>query len=155
MHAYLNTPNVVGVVDIHSYSQLLLRPFGWGNVVDPAERKYREVANQLVNDLARTRGSKYVSQRSIDLYQAQGIAPDWWSGAGQAKRQNGIDRLETTRPYCFTIELSPKDDDELGDNGFILPPKDIKAVGEDVWPMIVHFAEISLTQPLALHTKTA
>ncbi|KAI9594034.1 hypothetical protein BDF19DRAFT_424068 [Syncephalis fuscata] len=148
IRAYLNTPNVIGVVDIHSYSQLLLRPFGWSNVVDPADRQYREVADELVKDLARTHGTRYTSERAIDLYPAKGIATDWWAGAGQQRRQLDISRSNTARPYAFTIELSPKDDEDLGDSGFILPPKAIKTVGEDVWPMILHLAEIGLTKPL-------
>ncbi|RKP26153.1 hypothetical protein SYNPS1DRAFT_14601 [Syncephalis pseudoplumigaleata] len=148
MQAYLKTPNVVAVVDIHSYSQLLLRPFGWGRTLDAGERQYREVADQLVKDLALARGSRYTSEHAVDLYQAKGIAIDWWAGAGQQKRQADSARAGSTRPYAFTLELSPKDDEELGDSGFVLPPSAIRKVGEDVWPMILHLAEIGLTQPL-------
>ncbi|KAI8057353.1 hypothetical protein BDF22DRAFT_616703, partial [Syncephalis plumigaleata] len=150
MHSYLNTPNVVAVVDIHSYSQLLLRPFGWSKTPDANERQYRTVSNQLVKDLALTHGTRYISERAIDLYKAEGIATDWWAGVGQQQRhQREVTRSSVIRPYAFTIELSPSDDDEdLGENGFILPPSAIRRVGEDVWPMILHLAEIGLTQPL-------
>ncbi|RKP08356.1 hypothetical protein THASP1DRAFT_7852, partial [Thamnocephalis sphaerospora] len=119
MRAYLNTPNVVSVLDMHAYSQLLLRPYGWDDLRDPEEQQYVRLSDELASTIEQRRGSHYVSQRSYDLYPAAGIASDC-----------DVDRQQ--RPYSLTIELSPADTDVQGNAGFILPPEEIRQVGEDI-----------------------
>lgn len=114
-----------GVVTYHSYSQLLLYPWGYTNgpIVDPADR------NQMVNLAKRMRqligavhGQTYTVQQASQLYPTAGDTTDWTYGV------YGIP--------SFTVELRPRTQAE---GGFILPAAQIGPTWEENRPAALEF----------------
>lgn len=85
-----NHPNIRIMLSYHTFSELILYP--WGGKNDPVggedERIFKKMAKQMAE------WTKYKPQQSSDLYVASGDTCDWAYG------EHGI--------YCFTFELSPK-----------------------------------------------
>ncbi|RKP09226.1 hypothetical protein THASP1DRAFT_5631, partial [Thamnocephalis sphaerospora] len=134
--AYVKEPNVVGAIDLHSYSQLVLRPYGWTTSSPPDEANLSRVGQQIASDIRSQSGKTYISQHSADLYLASGNVVDWWYGAAvDAKKKAGI---PAPRPYAYCIELRPSDDDS---QGFVLPPSEIIPTGQEIYAATLHFAE--------------
>ncbi|RKP09378.1 hypothetical protein THASP1DRAFT_22773 [Thamnocephalis sphaerospora] len=105
MAAYIKEPNVVGAIDFHAYSQLILSPYGWTNAASPDDAAYERIGQQIADDIYRQSGKNYTFQRSISLYPTSGTVSDWWYGpAVEAKIKAGI---PGPRPYSFAMELRP------------------------------------------------
>jgi murein tripeptide amidase MpaA len=112
-----------GAIDYHSYSQLILRPWGW-TTTPPSN----DAAQKLVGDTIRARilavnNVAYTSQPTNQLYIASGGASDWFCSVGQA-------------PYSYTIELR-----DTGTYGFQLPAAQIKPTGAENWAGFLYFAQ--------------
>ncbi|RKP25200.1 hypothetical protein SYNPS1DRAFT_10169, partial [Syncephalis pseudoplumigaleata] len=129
MAAYVQTPNIVSAVDLHSYSQLILRPYGWTRDPAPDETRLAAVGKQLADDIRAQSGKEYTSQKSIDLYMTTGDVTAWWYGEALAqKRKAGV---PAPRPYSYCIELRPSN--AFGGQGFILPPDQIIPTGKEIY----------------------
>jgi len=103
----MNIPNLKGHVDVHSYSQLVLAPWGYTTDPPPREAEVLAVANAMEDAITATNGVTYTAgQTSIILYIASGTANDWTFGA--------LDALG----YGYELR-------DTGTNGFILPPAQI------------------------------
>ena len=116
-----------GVVTYHSYSQLILYPWGYtGRPV--ANRADREgmigLADRMRDLMGGVHGVVYTAQQSSALYPTAGDTTDWTYG-------------EYAIP-SFTIELRPK---SHRDGGFILPPSQIQPTWEENRPAAFHFIE--------------
>lgn len=111
-------------IDFHSYSQLILRPFGYTERPAPDETHLRAAGNELRKGILAVSGKKYVNQREIDLYPASGTAEDWFYGRQVLSRTGH-------RVYGYTIELRPGEN--RGGDGFVLPPDEIVPTAEEVW----------------------
>lgn len=106
-----------GVITYHSFSQLILYP--WGYTKKPAPdavaglnmAKLAKQMQQLIHDVHR---STYTPQQSSQLYPTAGDATDWTYG------EYGIP--------SFTIELRP---DSIEGGGFVLPPEEIQPTFEE------------------------
>ena len=96
-------------VDFHSYSQLLLYP--WGYTASPAKDRDRfaAVGDRMASAMYAQHGMRYALMQSVELYPASGTMEDWMYGELGAQ--------------SFTIELRPKG---RGRNGFVLPPDQIR-----------------------------
>ncbi|KAI9215845.1 hypothetical protein BC828DRAFT_336387, partial [Blastocladiella britannica] len=70
-------PRIVAGLDMHSYSQLILRPIGWDKRPAPHEKQHKAVTDQMAKIIKKIHGKTYVSQKSIDLYPTTGSASDW------------------------------------------------------------------------------
>ncbi|RKP04618.1 hypothetical protein THASP1DRAFT_33593 [Thamnocephalis sphaerospora] len=136
MAAYIKEPNVVGAIDLHAYSQLILYPYGWTNATSPDDAAYKRMGQQIADNIYKQSGKTYTSQRISDMYLASGCVSDWWYGpAVEAEIKAGI---PGPRPYAFGIELRPAETEK---QGFIVGPEEIRPTGEEIYSALVHFSE--------------
>ncbi len=116
-----------GVITYHSYSQLILYPWGYTDkpVTDPHDRETMiGLAHQMHDLMKGIHGVVYTAQPSSALYPTAGDTTDWTYG------EYGIP--------SFTIELRPKSHLE---GGFILPPSQIQPTWEENRPAAFRFIE--------------
>ncbi len=85
-----SNPNIKVLLSIHTYSELILYP--WGHKYDPIENS-RDLSTHEAMARAMARWNGYKPQQASDLYIASGDTTDWSYG------QLGI--------ISFTFELSP------------------------------------------------
>ncbi|NWT45319.1 CBPA1 Carboxypeptidase, partial [Chroicocephalus maculipennis] len=119
--------NVKSVISIHSYSQMLLFPYGYKRGPAAHHQELNELAKKAVRDLAAMYGTKY-SYGSIanTIYLADGTTVDW-------AYDNGV-------KYSFTFELR-----DTGRYGFLLPSTQIIPTATETWlallDIMVHVLE--------------
>jgi carboxypeptidase T len=116
-----------GVITYHSYSQLILYPWGYTDklVTDPHDREGMiGLANEMRDLMKGVHGVVYTAQQSSALYPTAGDTTDWTYG------EYGIP--------SFTIELRPKSHLE---GGFILPASQIEPTWEENRPAAFRFIE--------------
>jgi murein tripeptide amidase MpaA len=118
-------PNVLAAIDFHSYSQLVLRPYGWTTANCPDEKALKTLGDGVKNAILAVHGKSYVSQRAIDLYITTGGASDWFY-------QEGI-------WGAYTIELR-----DTGKYGFVLPASEIIPTGQEIWNSMLYFIDYTL-----------
>lgn len=100
-------PNLKGTIDLHSYSQVVLGP--WGYTTSPAPRQFEVnlVQNQILSAVEGSSGTDYeAGPASTTLYLADGVILDWTFGV--------------LGMLSWTIELR-----DTGQFGFELPPAQI------------------------------
>ncbi|NXX83069.1 CBPA1 Carboxypeptidase, partial [Urocolius indicus] len=111
--------NVKSVISIHSYSQMLLFPYGYKTEPAPDYQELNELAKKAVSDLAAVYGTKYTYGSIVDtIYQADGTTVDW-------AYDNGV-------KYSFTFELR-----DTGRYGFLLPSSQIIPTATETWPALL------------------
>jgi hypothetical protein len=140
MSGFQKLDNVIAAVDFHSFSQLILRPYGWTQNRSPDEAAFTKLGEVIKADIAKPKGTKYTNQRVVDLYVASGGSNDWWYGIGTAKGKQ--------KPYGIAIELPPAF--AFGASGFVLPPAQIVPVGNEILPAMLSMAEYALANPLGI-----
>jgi len=118
--------NILAAIDFHSYSQLILRPYGWTSANSPDNAELKIIGDGVSFEIQAKSGKKYVSQKSIELYVTTGSAGDWYYGPG------GI-------WASYTIELR-----DTGTYGFLLPPAQIVPTGDEIWESMRYFCSIVL-----------
>ncbi|XP_045421450.1 carboxypeptidase A4 isoform X2 [Lemur catta] len=102
-------------IDLHSYSQLLLYPYGYMVKKAPDADELDVVAKRAAKTLASLSGTEYqVGPTATTIYPASGSSPDW-------AYDNGI-------KYAFTFELR-----DTGHYGFLLPASQIIPTAEETW----------------------
>lgn len=107
-------------IDFHSYSQLILRPYGWSRTAPPNEAQLKTVGDGMAAAIRATHAKVYTSEHIYDLYLASGSIEDW--------------QLTTAKiPLSYTIELR-----DTGLYGFQLPANQIKPTGEEVWAALTY-----------------
>jgi len=106
---------VLAAVDWHSYSQLILRPWGWTRTPPPTDAALRLLGGHMREAIRETHGKLYVNEASWELYFTTGTASDWF-----------FDKANISISY--TIELR-----DTGRFGFVLPPAEIKPTGQESW----------------------
>jgi murein tripeptide amidase MpaA len=112
--------NILGAIDFHSYSQLVLRPFGWTTANSPDNAALKIIGDGVSYEIQKQSGKSYTSQRSIDLYITTGTASDWYYSEGIWA--------------AYTIELR-----DTGTYGFVLPPAQIIPTGQEIWASLRYF----------------
>jgi len=95
-------------IDFHSYSQLMLRPWGKSSQNSPDEDKLRGLGQKMVDAIASVHRVRYENIKSSQLYLASGIVGD--------------DFYETHKLDGYTIECRPG---RFGGGGFAPPPSQI------------------------------
>ena len=124
-----------GVITYHSYSQLILYPWGYTEKPIP-DVQHREqmvaMAGEMQTLIEGVHGKVYVPQQSSQLYPTAGDTTDWTYGT------YGIP--------SFTIELRPR---TFQEGGFILPPDQILPTWEENRPAAFRFIEQLLAAPVA------
>jgi carboxypeptidase T len=119
-----------GVITYHSFSQLILYPWGYTEKPAPdatAGLEMASVATQMQQEIHAVHGSTYAPKQSSQLYPTAGDTTDWTYG------EYGIP--------SFTIELRP---DSVERGGFILPPGEIQPTFEENLPAAERFIELFL-----------
>ncbi|MCA9300023.1 MAG: hypothetical protein KDA28_13210, partial [Phycisphaerales bacterium] len=114
--------NLIGAIDFHSYSQLVLRPWGTTFADPPDVTVLRELGDLMAAEIFATYGMTYQSIPGIELYAAAGTAGDWFYG---------IEDL-----LGYSIELR-----DTGNFGFLLPASQIIPTAEENLNAIVGMAE--------------
>ena len=124
-----------GVITYHSYSQLILYPWGYTEKPIP-DVQHREqmvgMAREMQTLIQGVHGKIYVPQQSSELYPTAGDTTDWTYGT------YGIP--------SFTVELRPR---TFQEGGFILPPDQILPTWEENRPAAFRFIEQLLAAPVA------
>lgn len=113
----------VGAIDYHSYSQLILRPYGWTTALPPNDAFAKSVGDGIRDTIRATPGVVYTSEPSWQLYYTSGTAQDWFYAAGKA-------------PLAYTIELR-----DTGTYGFQLPPSQIIPTGQENFNGFKYFVQ--------------
>ncbi|CAM4511512.1 unnamed protein product [Lepidochelys kempii] len=119
----LSHGNVKALLSIHSYSQMLLFPYGYKTEPAPDHQELNDLAREAVAALAGLHGTKYTYGSTIDtIYRADGITVDW-------SYDNGI-------KYSYTFELR-----DTGRYGFLLPASQIIPTAEETWLALMKIME--------------
>ncbi|XP_060102013.1 carboxypeptidase A1-like [Heteronotia binoei] len=107
--------NIKTFISIHSYSQLLLYPFGYTTKKAADAPELDALAKKAVDALSSLHGTKYKYGSIITtIYQASGGTIDW-------TYEQGI-------KYSYTFELR-----DTGRYGFMLPASQIIPTAEETW----------------------
>uniref|UniRef100_A0A1B0GIS5 Zinc carboxypeptidase A 1 n=1 Tax=Lutzomyia longipalpis TaxID=7200 RepID=A0A1B0GIS5_LUTLO len=102
-------------VSLHSYSQLLLYPYGTSEKVTKPQ-DYDRISNATVRAISKRYGTTYEYGNIEEaIYPASGGSIDWVHGVNKV-------------PLAFTFELRP---DRNSRNGFMLPADQIIPTGEE------------------------
>jgi carboxypeptidase T len=128
-----------GVLTYHSYSQLILYPWGHTEkeITDVADlREMRDLADDMQRLIGGVHGKTYVAKQSSGLYLTAGDTTDWTYG-------------EYDIP-SFTVELRPA---TVMEGGFILPADQIQPCWEENKPAAHAFIRhvFAKPQPLMRH----
>ncbi len=120
-------PDTVAFIDIHSYGQLILFP--WGFTRWPMSEQDAGIHLILGYELALiiegTAGTVYNVYSGANLYPANGTALDWFHGDREG--------------LSYTFELPPNYFDEYND--FVLDPERIAQTCEETVPALLHLVE--------------
>jgi hypothetical protein len=137
--AFRNTPNIAGSIDFHSYSEVVMRPWGYADVLTPDEDKFVDLSKKLLSNIHTTtkRASRYDARTK--LYPVSGSVRDYFYS-------NEATAPGASKVYSMTVELSPNEDFE--GEGFILPPSEIVKVGAEWASSVLVFAEYVTTNRL-------
>ena len=115
-------------IDFHSYSQLILSPWGWTNALPPDAAVFDQINSTLASTIQSVHGKVYTAGPTYTtIYPASGGALDWAYGAGST-------------PYKilgYSIELR-----DTGANGFILPASEIIPTGEENFAAVLKLSEV-------------
>jgi len=129
----LAEPNLIAHIDWHSYSQLILYPYG-GDYVLPPEPDlslFVDLSAGMRDEIYAVHGTSYQDIPSHELYLAAGDSSDWF--------------YDVRGVYSWGIELRPT----TSVPGFELPPDEIIPTGEEVMPAVLLMGE-TLILPLRM-----
>ncbi|NXT00052.1 CBPA1 Carboxypeptidase, partial [Jacana jacana] len=125
----LSHGNVKSVISIHSYSQMLLFPYGYKRAQAAHHQELNELAKKAVSDLAAMYGTKYTyGSIANTIYLADGTTIDW-------AYDNGV-------KYSLTFELR-----DTGRYGFLLPSTQIIPTATETWPALLDIMVHVLEHP--------
>jgi carboxypeptidase T len=122
-----------GVLSYHSYSQLVLFPWGYTSepIEDDADRaELRTLAEAMEGLIRGVHGETYTAQQASQLYPTAGDTTDWTYG------EFGVP--------SFTIELRPA---SALEGGFLLPAAQIQPCWEENRPAALEFVRHVLEKP--------
>ncbi|KAI8913873.1 putative carboxypeptidase precursor [Powellomyces hirtus] len=129
----LSLPNRVAGIDLHSYGQYVLRPWGWTYDAPPNNDFYTRLGDGMRDAIRSVYGTRYTSQSGADLYPAAGATDDWMNAKA--------------RMVGFTIELR-----DTGSYGFALPARLIVPTGEEAFAGVVYYARFVLDNKVPILT---
>ena len=128
---------LVAHMEYHSYSQLVMWPFGYayGNITPEPDRTYFDLlSNELSDEIKSVHGRNYTAMQSVDLYPAAGNAVDWFYG-----------ELDIT---SMIIELRPRSAD------FNPPPHNILPNAQENYQAIKRYLERAI-EPFSIWHQSA
>ncbi|KAJ8944091.1 hypothetical protein NQ318_019429 [Aromia moschata] len=117
-------PSLVGYISIHSYSQMLLLPYGHTSAQLDNYNETYAIGVSAARSLARRYGTQYTIGNIPELlYVASGSSMDWVKG-------------NFGTPIAYTYELR-----DTGRFGFLLPAEQIRPTGEETLDSLVTIFE--------------
>ena len=132
----LSLPNFQGFIDIHSYSQLILQPYGWTPNLPPDHNTFQMIGANMETAMEALYGKNYVHGPTYStIYPASGVTLDWAYDVGGA--------------WGMSFELR-----DTGQYGFELPPNQITPASQECFAGAMVLARF-LTMQLAVGTLTA
>jgi hypothetical protein len=139
---FKSLPRVIAAIDVHCFSELILKP--WGDVKEKPkdEAQFEAVAKAMSEEIQKVSGEHYTPMQAVDLYPTSGSAADWFYSQ-TSSGTNG----QKIHPYGISIELRPGKD-AMG-AGFLLPKEQIIATGQEMYPAFLLYVEHALKNPLA------
>ncbi|XP_075326637.1 carboxypeptidase A1-like [Odontesthes bonariensis] len=121
--------NIKAFISIHSYSQMLLYPYGYTSSPAKDQAELNKVAQKAITDLASMYGTRYRFGSIINtIYQASGGTVDWTYNQGIK--------------YSYTFELR-----DTGRFGFILPASQIIPTAQETWLALMAIMDHTLKNP--------
>eukprot|EP00343_Euplotes_focardii_P007032 CAMPEP_0205819414 /NCGR_PEP_ID=MMETSP0206-20130828/1780_1 /ASSEMBLY_ACC=CAM_ASM_000279 /TAXON_ID=36767 /ORGANISM="Euplotes focardii, Strain TN1" /LENGTH=430 /DNA_ID=CAMNT_0053112991 /DNA_START=35 /DNA_END=1327 /DNA_ORIENTATION=- len=129
---------VIGAIDNHAYSQLILRPFGWTRQDPVDEARLFELGALMQSAIRDVHGRSYRNIKSIQLYLTTGTTSDWFYGEDATSTNKGF------AAAGYTWELRPTG----ARPGFQLPPREILPNSEEVYPAWLAFCESIIENPI-------
>lgn len=109
---------IVGFIDFHSYSELILAPWSYQTAQPANLGTYLNIGNQMVTAMTAIGGHAYeVGQTSTLLYLASGTSTDFFHSTHNALA------------YCIEMR-------DTGANGFQLPPSQITPTQDENWEAV-------------------
>lgn len=128
----LGVPGIDTFVDLHSFGQKILFPYGCRTDIAPDHDEHEAMGLGLFEVISDVHDSEYDVQAGSSWYPACGVAPDWFYGELGA--------------YSFTIELRPRENPDMG-SGFSPPPDEILTACEEIVPSVIGLALGNLPEP--------
>lgn len=123
---FVSHPTLVGHIDFHSYSQLVLSPWGYTTALDGNNDALVALGREMKDAIARTTGATYTAGPiASTLYIASGSAVDHAYGA------HGVP--------SYTIEVR-----DNGSYGFVMPASEILPTGAENFAASLQLAETTL-----------
>lgn len=121
--------NFKSFVSIHSYSQMLLYPYGYTRTPVKDQTELHNLAKKAITDLASLYGTRYRYGSIINtIYQASGGTIDWTYNQGIK--------------YSYTFELR-----DTGRYGFILPANQIIPTARETWLALMAIMDHAFKNP--------
>uniref|UniRef100_A0A2K6BIM7 Carboxypeptidase A5 n=1 Tax=Macaca nemestrina TaxID=9545 RepID=A0A2K6BIM7_MACNE len=121
--------NFKALISIHSYSQMLMYPYGRSLEPVSNQRELYDLAKDAVEALYKVHGIEYFfGSISTTLYVASGITVDWAYDSGIK--------------YAFSFELR-----DTGRYGFLLPATQIIPTAQETWMALRTIMEHTLNHP--------
>lgn len=112
-------PRLAAQVDLHSYGQLILAPWGYTGTLPPDHETFQLLGGQMQQIIRNVHNRTYTHGPCWhELYPISGGEGDWFWGDRAAHN------------FLF----------ELRGNNFIIPPDQIIPNSEEIFPALVHFA---------------
>ena len=106
-------------IDVHSYSQLLMSPYGYTcdkKALPENNDRIQQVLKGWEAAISKQYGTRFkYGPICTTIYQASGSSSDWMAA-------------EIGVPYSLAVELRDK-----GNYGFVLPAEQIKPSGAEMW----------------------
>ncbi len=124
----LSLPTLRAHIDIHSYSQLILWPWGYTDALPPHDPVFQRVGFAMQALILSVHGEFYTAGNLYTtIYPASGNMVDWVFGVRGA--------------LSFAYELRDR-----GQYGFLLPPDQILPNSEEVFPAVIELMEWALSR---------
>ncbi|XP_015283640.1 PREDICTED: mast cell carboxypeptidase A-like [Gekko japonicus] len=122
--------SIKAYLTVHSYSQMLLFPYGYTYNETPDHDELNEVAKEAVKAISSLYGEEYkYGSSAITIYPSSGCSEDWVYSQGIK--------------YSFAFELRDK-----GKYGFLLPESQIKPTCQEIVQAVKVIANYVLNQAL-------
>lgn len=102
-------------IDFHSYSQVILSPYGYTEQLPANSADQVSLGNEAADAIRAVHGTEFtVGPSGATLYTTTGSSADYATDIAGAE-------------YAYAVELRDK-----GENGFVLPPEQIRPTGEEM-----------------------
>jgi hypothetical protein len=112
-------------LDIHAYSQFLMRPFGWSQIDSQDEIAMGILNNRMTTNISQTYSKFYQPGKiSVVIYETSGAGVDWIYSNKNA--------------FSFAAEVRPSTSEE---GGFLLPADQIIPTGEEMMNGVIEMGK--------------